>query len=212
MAVTELEVAARRSGLMATPAAEAAIEAAQSLLAAGRRQRALAALDDLFRSGLPPAPALHGRYEGTLLALDVAPLTSLAEQLAARWMPWQGKRFDAAHGCGDNLFSSDSRWLATLVWPLYRDYKAEDSTSYRAFAFRTQGGEGREDPDREVLQIIYDLPRNPRWTVRRVLDELVQVADGLYLGKAHLRWWWGRWQRVAFFLLRDGALPPHRMA
>ena len=33
------------------------------------------------------------------------------------------------------------------------------------------------------------------------LDELVQVDTSLYLGKAHLNWWWGKWQLVAYFSL-----------
>ena len=32
-------------------------------------------------------------------------------------------------------------------------------------------------------------------------DWLVQVGEGTYLGKAHVNWWWGRWQRVGFFSL-----------
>jgi hypothetical protein len=52
-----------------------------------------------------------------------------------------------------------------------------------------------------VLKIDYDLNGNPLFTVRRVLDELVQIDDNLYLGKAHVRWWWGRWQMVAHFSL-----------
>jgi len=31
---------------------------------------------------------------------------------------------------------------------------------------------------------------------------LVQIDDNLYLGKAHVRWWWGKWQTVAYFTLR----------
>ena len=57
------------------------------------------------------------------------------------------------------------------------------------------------DPDRSVLKIDYDLEENPSLTVRRVLDELVQIDDNLYLGKAHVRWWWNRWQTVAYFSL-----------
>jgi hypothetical protein len=52
-----------------------------------------------------------------------------------------------------------------------------------------------------VLKIDYDRPGNPRLSIRRVLDELVQLDGGLYLGKAHLKWWWGRWQMVAYFTL-----------
>ena len=58
--------------------------------------------------------------------------------------------------------------------------------------------------DLDVLRLDYDLPANPRLfvTVRRVLDELVQVADGYYLGKAYVRWYWGAWSMVAYFALR----------
>jgi hypothetical protein len=52
-----------------------------------------------------------------------------------------------------------------------------------------------------VLKIDYDLPENPALSIRRILDELVQVADGVYLGKAHVKWWWGAWQPVAYFSL-----------
>ena len=61
---------------------------------------------------------------------------------------------------------------------------------------------GLTDPDRTVLKIDYDLKENPSLTVRRILDELVQIDHNLYLGKAHVHWWGGGWQTVAYFLLR----------
>jgi hypothetical protein len=54
------------------------------------------------------------------------------------------------------------------------------------------------------LKIDYDLKENPALTVRRVLDELVELDENLYLGKAHVRWWWGAWQTVAYFSLTAG--------
>jgi hypothetical protein len=68
----------------------------------------------------------------------------------------------------------------------------------------TRLGAGRVDRDRQVLKIDYDIQGNPGQSVRRVLDELVQVGHDFYLGKAHLQWWWGRWQQVAFFTLERG--------
>jgi hypothetical protein len=58
-----------------------------------------------------------------------------------------------------------------------------------------------------VLKIDYDLDSNPSLTVRGVLDELVQLDDHLYLGKAHVHWWrpQGGWQMVAYFTLTDDA-------
>ncbi|MCX6044418.1 MAG: hypothetical protein NT075_04845 [Chloroflexi bacterium] len=165
--------------------------------------RGLAALNDLFRTGDSPTQPLHGHYTGELIALDIAPvLTPIGQKLTAWWMPWLGKTFDATQACGDNLFAHRSLPLARLCFPRYRRFVHENAQIYRAFAFRTWIGPGKTDPDRQVLKIDYNLAENPRATVRRVLDELVQVAKGFYLGKAHLHWWWGQWQMVAYFTLR----------
>lgn len=179
-----------------------ALAAAREL--AGRDNDAgLVALDRLFRTGAPPSPALNGRYHGSLLALDIAPvLTELVGAITARWLPWQGKTFTAAKQSGDNIFSRDSLRLAHIYWPRYSGYQDDGPDTYRAFRFRTYLAPGLDDPDLQVLKIDYDPPENPAATIRRVLDELVQIDDGLYLGKAHMRWWWGRWQRVAFFSLQ----------
>jgi hypothetical protein len=164
-----------------------------------------AALDRAFRAGRAPEPPLDGRYPGALLALEVAPgLTQFARAVIAAWMPWQGKAFAPARSAGDNLFTRDSYGLARVFWPFYRGYADDGPHTYRAFAFRTRTAPGLFDPDRQVLKIDYDLPANPGLSIRRVLDELVQVAPGVYLGKAHLKWWWGRWQTVAFFSLQTG--------
>jgi hypothetical protein len=164
--------------------------------------RGLARLNEIFRAGVPPDQPLDGRYAGELVALDVAPgLTQLAGMISTRWMPWKGKTFDAARACGDNIFTRDSLTLARVYWPLYRGYRDDGPQTFRAFAFRTYLALGRADPDRQVLKIDYNLDENPGGTIRRVLDELVQVTDNDYLGKAHLKWWWGRWQLVAYFTL-----------
>jgi hypothetical protein len=118
------------------------------------------------------------------------------------------------HGChggarrltrlGENIFTNDSYFLARLFNPLYRGFSADSAQTYRGFAFRTYAAPGLFDQDRTVLKIDYNLKENPALTVRRVLDELVQLDDGLYVGKAHVRWWWrpqGGWQTVAFFSL-----------
>jgi hypothetical protein len=192
--------AIQSAGLSAR-SAQAEIQAARRLLKS-RRGEALAALNDVFRRGTPPEQALDGRYRGELLALDLAPgLTQFSQFLAALWMPWRGKTFNAANQTGDNVFTRDSLALGHVWWPLYRGYKPDEPGTYRAFVFRTYTAPGQADPDREVMKIDYDLPANPAATIRRVLDELVQLADGLYLGKAHLHWWWGKWQPVAYFSL-----------
>jgi hypothetical protein len=182
-------------------------EAVQRIRAAQRqvkqnRASGFAALNEIFRAGTVPHPPLDGRYAGELVALDIAPgLTKLGEMVAAIWMPWQGKTFDAARSRGDNIFQRNSLPLARVMAPFYRGFIDDGSTTYRAFTFRTYIAPGKTDPDQQVLKIDYDLAGNPRLTIRRVLDELVQLADVLYLGKAHFKWWWGNWQLVGYFTL-----------
>ena len=177
------------------------ISAAQTIFERDRK-RGFAALNEIFRAGSPPDPPLNGGYAGELVALDVAPgLNQFAEMIIARWLPWKGKFFDAVHACGDNFFTRDSLLLAHIWWPLYRGYKYESTERYRAFTFRTHVAPGLTDPDRNVLKLDYNVGGNPSLSVRRVLDELVQVDTALYLGKAHLKWWWGKWQLVAYFSL-----------
>ena len=166
------------------------------------RKRGFAALNEIFRAGSPPNPPRDGDYIGELVALDVAPgLNQFIEMITSRWMPWKGKSFDAAQASGVNIFTRDSLMLAHIFWPLYRDYKDESADRYRAFTFQTQLAPGLTDPDRQVLKLDYNIQGNPSLSIRRVLDELVQVDTALYLGKAHLKWWWGNWQLVAYFSL-----------
>lgn len=179
----------------------AGIDAAREMFKLDRA-RGWAALNDIFREGLVPSPTLEGKYAGELVALQLKPgLTQIFGTIASLWLPWKGKRFDAAQACGDNIFTRDSLRLGHVFFPGYRGYADDTSHTYRAFQFRTSIGPGFMDPDRRVLKLDYDLEGNPRFSVRRVLDELVQVADGYYLGKAHLQWLWGEWQTVAFFTL-----------
>ena len=177
------------------------ISAAQSIFERDRK-RGFAELNEIFRGGSPPNPQRNGGYAGELVALDAAPgLNQFAEMITSRWLPWKGKFFDAAHASGDNIFTRDSLLLAHIWWPLYRGYRDESAERYRAFTFRTHLAPGLTDPDRQVLKLDYNLEGNPSLSVRRVLDELVLLDNALYLGKAHLKWWWGNWQLVAYFSL-----------
>lgn len=179
------------------------LQAARTLYTRQRRQ-GLSALNRLFRSGTVPGPMPDGRYRGKFLAFDIVPgLTQLAELLAGIWMPWLGKTFDSRRQFGDNILSRASYPLARILSPFYRGFQHEGKGSYRAFAFRTYIAPGLMDTDRTVLKIDYNLKENPALTVRRVLDELVQIDDQLYLGKAHVHWWWrgDGWQTVAYFTL-----------
>lgn len=167
------------------------------------RRRALASLRDLFRDGEPPAAALHGRYAGQLLVFDIAPgLTTLADRVAARWRFWLGKTFDAPQRTGDDIYLRSLLQRTRLFWPHYRHYLEDTPQTWRAFPFRTVLTASIITPSLPVLQLNYDLPINPRLSVARTMDEVVQLAEGVYLGRAFVHWWWGRWQPVAYFVLR----------
>ena len=166
------------------------------------RKHGLAALNDLFRDGATPTPPLEGRYRGGLVAVDLAPgLTAAFRALMDVWLPWQGKAFMAQKARGNNIFTRDSMRVGRVLWPRYRGYINDGPDFFRAFEFKTYQGEGRTDPGLEVLKIDYDFDANPALFIRQILDELVQLGTGFYLGKAHLKWWWGRWQTVAYFTL-----------
>lgn len=172
------------------------------LLVKRNRTEGLAALNELFREGMPPAP-LNGRYAGDFLALSLAPgLTPVIESILEGWMPWLGKVLDVEREQGTNVFRRDAKAVGRILFPFYEGYVDDSPGTFCAFDFHTYFGSGRQDPDRQVFKIDYAQPDNPPLSVRRVLDEVVQLDEGLYLGKAHFQWWWGTWQMAAFFALR----------
>lgn len=189
---------------------------AEAIRAAGKLARQEPArgskeLNELFRLGSTPRPPLDGRYAGKLITLDLAPgVTQFARAIADLWMPWQGKAFEPATASGFNIFTRDSLLLTHVYWPTYRALRDDTPNTYGAFTFTTCIAPGLMDPDRNVLKIDYNLAENPRRSIRRVLDELVEVADGLYLGKTNLHMYWGDWKTVAFFTLEqmDAKLRP----
>jgi hypothetical protein len=165
------------------------------------RQAGLARLNEIFAQGSLPAPALDGRYQGALLTTSLNPfLDAVSRAFFGLWLPWHGKVFNAAAQTGDNMFDNNGLWLSRLVFPSYKDYVADGAGRSRALTFRTYSGTGKDDPGVQVLKLDYNLDVNPSFVVRDVLDELVQVGDGYYLGKAHLHRRRG-WRCAAYFAL-----------
>ena len=154
-------------------------------------------LEGLFARGGVPDPRPKGRLRGSLLHLTLGPAGGLLAPAAAIWL---GKRFDADRDAGENVFDRRAFRIGRLLTPAaYQASWPEDSRSYRALAFSTSVGQGALDPGIEVLRIDYDLPGNAP-PFRRILDELVEVEPGVYLGQALLRRRGGH-HRLAWFTL-----------
>lgn len=132
---------------------------------------ALAALYE--RASLPPLDAVDGDLRGRMLAVPALP--DRVTRLPRAWartstFPWRGKSFsfssspDPERGEGVNRVASDR---------------------LRLFRFGTFVGPSRHD-GRPAIQLDYDRPANPA-PIRRIEDEIREIAPGLYLGQAWLR-------------------------
>ena len=164
------------------------------------RRRALGELEACFAGGAhPQAPS--GRLEGRLLSTTFGHGLDGAFMLLARlWMPWKGKSLDAEAKGGRNLFTRGLRAPMRLLWPSYGDVRDEGAGLLSAFRFTTWDGSSAILPDTQVLKIDYDHEGSPTLAIRPILDELVQIDEGLYLGQALMRRG-GEFHRVAWFSL-----------
>jgi len=81
---------------------------------------------------------------------------------------WLGKKFAAAQMRGINVFD------------------AGNGAESERYPFVMSTGAGVRDAKMQVVKIDYEIPGNPFW-LRRILDEVVEIAPGHYLGKLHVR-------------------------
>jgi len=159
-------------------------------------------LDELFREGLP-AKDVDGRTEGILvMPLIQRQVDSVLGRITGAWMPWMGKRIDRGAAHGDNVLRNDARWPAKLLWPLYGTKALGDARA--AFDFETRVEPGKADPDVDVLVIDYSVvDSNPRFIIKKIRDELVEVAPGANLGKVLWRGGGDSYTLIGFFALRS---------
>ena len=118
-------------------------------------------------------------------------------------MPWLGKRFQPEASGGDNVFVASAPILGHMLWPTFSGYHALRPGRLTAFPFQTYTAPGVNDPDLTVLKLDYSNPANPRFIVRSVLDELVQLSGRYYLGKVYLRHGADGYLLTGFFTLRS---------
>ena len=167
---------------------------------------AAVALDELFHLGTPPE-RIDGQTEGILVAFVWRrPVNVALRAITGAWMPWLGKRFDAAGASGDNVLLTSARWPSKLLWPLYRTRAAEGGRA--AFDFETAVEPSKDDPSMRALKIDYhDVAENPRLLIRSIRDELVEIVPGAYLGKMLWRHDAERHTLLAYFALREPSRP-----
>lgn len=169
------------------------------------RDMVLARLNEIYRSGTAPDPLPEGFMPGRLLGMSVHPqLDSVVRRIASLWMPWQGKVFDPETMSGVNRFLPNVRIPMKVVFP---GYTPEEVTARKieAFPFRNRVAPGAVDPDLQTFKIDYDFDANPNFLIRRILDEVVQIAPGRLLGKILFRAN-GRFHLIGYFSLRSPEL------
>ena len=71
-------------------------------------------LEGLFARGRVPDPPPNGRMRGSLLHLTLGPAGAVLAPAAAIWL---GKRFDAEHSTGENVFTSRVYKVGRLLTP-----------------------------------------------------------------------------------------------
>jgi len=102
--------------------------------------------------------------EGSLPSPAPIGTTTLSE--GGIFPSWKGKEFSAS-GTGVDLIESNNTLVPSAV-------------------FYTSVNTGIFDTETSVLQMNYNDARNPLW-LRPVLQEIVQIGSGTYLGKIHVR-------------------------
>jgi hypothetical protein len=164
------------------------------------RPAGLAALESVFAAGGVPT-GLRGPMRGRFLASTIGHhLDPAFEALTSVWLPWKGKTFDPDAEEGRNLFTPGARRMMRVTLPTYQTRDESDGRC-SAFRFITSTGASAFTPSVEVLRIDYrDVAENPSWPVRKILDELVMVEEGRYLGQALIEFR-GSLRRAAWFCL-----------
>jgi hypothetical protein len=173
-------------------------------LARSDRDEASAQLAGLFALGTPSVE-IDGPSDGILVTPLIHPAADrIARVVTALWMPWMGKSFYRSEQRGDNRLTTAARWASKLLWPRYATRPAGDGRL--AFDFETRVERGAAEPPVDVLVIDYaPVERNPRFVIRSIRDELVQLVPGAHLGRILWRHGDGHHTNIGYFALRTPA-------
>ena len=145
------------------------------------------ALAQVYAAGtLPELPSVSGVPHGRMLALDALGDSPRIARLAAKLrFPWRGKSFS-----GDSTFAGEGinriRLFGDRQWYRFETYTAPSVLD-----------------GQPCVLLNYDLADNP-WFIRRIRDEIREVASGLFMGPALVRKR-GRHTRVLHFAIDHGS-------
>ena len=170
------------------------------------RADALGELNSLFKGGTAPHRPPDGFLPGDLVTMSLTrPSDAFVRFVSGHYMPWLGKKFDRESNEGINILKPVARSQMKVLWKNYTPSVATDG-NLEAFPFKMRVAPGELDPNVDVLKIDYDFDANPSFIIRHILNELVQIDDGLYLGKILYRTR-NAWHLIGYFSLRDPSTP-----
>lgn len=155
-------------------------------------------LEEWFQKGKLPAK-LNGFYRGKLLLTRLNPVTDFFTGIfRKRLMPWKGKYFNARKKQGINIVSKKAAFLFRFQHPTHQ--MKSNGRTIEVFPFKTSQGSSRTSQKKKVFLINYDKAKNPEG-VRKVVDELVNLGSGIFLGRAQIASGQNT-KTVAYFTLR----------
>ncbi|MBF6355141.1 hypothetical protein IU449_11415 [Nocardia higoensis] len=142
-----------------------------------------AALAELFGHGVAEAP--RTRTEGIPVGrMRHIPLEGIANAILAANCPWTGKTFHP----GGGGYNRVKWWAAPAVAVLNPRWMRREGGQVTSFPFDTAVARGVVEPHVDVVAITYNRPEyhNPSGValLADVIDELVQIVPGVYLGRA----------------------------
>lgn len=142
-----------------------------------RRHRELA---ELFEEGSTPNVE-RGSYRGVLSGAFHPLVDALGAGFKRLWMPWVGKHLEPGEERGYNLLKPGAEAVLGQFLGPSPTYPCGRLTAGYEFGYRP--GPSALGGDQQVGRIEYaDVATNPDF-LRRMHDELVQVAPGVLLGR-----------------------------
>ena len=124
-----------------------------------------------------------------------------AYMLGGRPVPWLGKSFERDNSKGFNIFTPHGASLLKVLTPFYKLFRKNADGNTDAYYFATSTGSGFKDRQIETFKLDYDSAENP-FLIRIILDEIVQLDSGDYLGKVHMKVFPGYYATIGYFGLR----------